>query len=109
MFGLVHLVFVEGLRAQQHLLVEAGGMEQMELALLPESDADVAGVESVRIGQHRHNVAILDDSQSCVLFPIHVLLGNVSELTTVGGLLVLLDGCYELRMVLQLFVEGRVG
>lgn len=81
----------------------------MEATVLPKSDADVACVKTVRVGQHRHDVTILHSPQCRALLPCKVLLGDVAELPPVGLLFVCLDGGHEVGMVLQLLVQRGVG
>lgn len=109
MLGLLHLVFVEGFLAHDHLLVKAGGMEQVEATVLPKSDADVACVKTVRVGEHCHDVTIFHCAQCRALLPCKVLLGDVAELPSISCLFVCLDGGHEVGMVLQLLVQRGVG
>ena len=106
---LLLLIVVERQRVDDHFLVQAGGMKHVELAVLPDGEAQVGRVESGLRGNHGEDVAVFHDAQRVALPSAHQPLGNVSVALARTDALVVAYLLHKRRVVLQVLILLRMG
>ena len=109
MLFLAELIVIEGVGADEHSLVEAGGMEKVELAVEPKGEADMACVEAVAVGEHGYDVARADCGEGAAGGAVELALGYVAVALSFGGCFEVADDVGEVWVQAELAVGSRVG
>ena len=91
-----------------HFFVDAAGIEQMQPILMPGSNTDMRGVQSLLSGYHQKDITILDGiSEKLVV--TNLPFRDIAIALAVDALLQSTDTRLPLRMSRKHLVTGRMG